>query len=595
MALRRYGLALAAFCICAVAAAPAFSTDWPLGRYDTSCTGYTPESISAPLAVAWEFNSLRAGKNTAAPIVADGTVFFCSTDRMLALDAETGKLKWSFPADQGLNGAIKASPAYSDGTVYFGASDGNLYAVSAADGTLNWSFPTNGSIRSAPIVYEGSVYFGSDNNSLYAIRASNGELAWRGPFVTKDDIASSPAIADGYAVFACADAMLYMASASSGSQRWEYRLPTSAVRSAPVVSDDVVHIAAGNTLYAVGRKAGRLRWFTPFKSDIASGPTIARNTDPVVEGTIAPPSKSIIYVVTRNNKLYALKSNGRPKWDNPVDLPYICNTAPTAVGDLVVVGGERGALCAYSALDGKLVWQYNILPSQFKGPGNYTAISAVTTVADKRLYVVTDDGTLHCFDSETPDNTAPEAFRLLPARGTAMSGSPPIDLSAIVYDMGCGVNPSTVELAIDGTAVTHEFDVTSSTVSYHTSDSSVPRVLPDGRHEITLRAKDWRGNAMVTSWSFIVDNKLRPPAPPKTAAKPKPGASPQPNTSVEAPVPPSPEASAGNVPSDGRFRRGGFGRGHIDRDGGPPPPPPPPVMPGAAGDTAVPQPAAPGP
>jgi len=591
MALRRCGLALAALCICVAAASPAFTTDWPMGRYDSACTGYTPDRIPTPLTVAWEYNTSRAAKNTASPIVADGTVFFCSTDRLLALDAVTGKLKWSYPADQGLNGAIKASPAYSGGVVYFGASDGNLYAVNAVDGTLNWSYPTNGGIRSSPVVYEGSVFFGSDDNSLYAVRASTGELAWRGPFSTKDDVVSAPSVSDGYAVFSCADALIYMASTNGGAERWEYRLPTSAVRSAPAVFDDVVHIASANTLYGIARKTGKLRWFTPFKSDIASGPTIAQNTDPVVEGAVTPPSKSVIYVVTRSNKLYALNSGGRPKWANPVDLPYTCSAAPTAAGDTVIVGGERGSLCAYSALTGKLIWQYNLLPAQFKGPGNYTSVSASPTVADKRLYVVTDDGTLHCFDSEMADNTAPEAFNLTPARGTAMSGSPPIDMSAIVYDLGCGVDPSTIELALDSTAVAHQYDVTNSTVYYQTSDQSVPKILTDGRHELTLRAKDWRGNSMVTSWSFIVDNKLRPPAPAKTAPKPASSGSSR-DTSAEAPPPPSPDAPTNTAPGEGRWRGG---RGRYGRDGSLPPPPPPGPVGGPSTDTAEPQPRPPGP
>jgi hypothetical protein len=186
-----------------------------------------------------------------------------------------------------------------------------------------------------------------------------------------------------------------------------------------------------------------------------------------------------------------------------------------------------------------------------------------------------------------------------------MSGSPPINFSAIVYDMGSGVDPSTIELAIDSTAVAHKFDITNSTVYYQTSESSVPRVLTDGRHEITLRAKDWRGNAMLTSWSFIVDNKMRPPAPPKSTVKPSAGATPgaHPTNPSAQPSTPTPPGTPGSgMPGEGR--RWPFGRGgRIPRTGYPTPPPPPgapgapgaPGTPGAGVETSEPAPPPPGP
>ncbi|MDO8588506.1 MAG: PQQ-binding-like beta-propeller repeat protein [Armatimonadota bacterium] len=569
----RYGLALAAVsCICALAPASAFSLDWPLGRYDSACTGFTPETISTPLTLSWEYNTSRAGKNTSSPIVVGDTVYFCAGDRVMALDAESGKLKWTYPADRSLSGTVKASPAFSEGALFFGATDGSLYAVNAANGVLMWTYPTGGAIRSSPMVSEGVVYFGSDDNSLYAVRAATGESAWRGPFATKEDIAAPPAVSSGYVVFACSDGLVYMAGASGGGQRWEHRLPMAPSRSGPVVSADVVHIAAGNTLYAIGRKTGLLRWSQPFKSDISAGPAIAQRSVSAEAGGNA--SRSAIFLTTRNNKLYALTSLGKLMWKDPATLPYNAGVAPTIAGGTVIVGTDRGYICAYSVEDGNLVWQQNVLPAQFKGPGDYTAVSAAPVVANNRIYVVTDDGSLHCFDYNMPDDSAPEAFNLAPAKAAAMSGSPPIRISAVVYDLGCGVNPSTIELALDGSTVTHTYDVVNSTVSYETSESSTPKILPDGRHQLALRAKDWRGNAMNVEWSFIVDNKLRPPTPPR---KPTPAQKPSRPSSRPAPPPPT-------------YGPGGPGGGSYG-ESPPPPPPPPGPMPGGGHGGAPPPPA----
>lgn len=563
MILRRIAL-FAALLMGVCAPVPVIALDWSLGRFDPACTGFTPERITTPLALSWEFNSFRTGKNPAAPLVVGPTVFFCSGDWIVALDAESGRVKWSYPTDQPLGGIVKASPAYDNGILYFGATDGNLYALNAETGVLLWTYPTKGAIRSSPVIADGVVYFGSDDNNLYAVRAGTGEQAWRGPFVTKDDVASPPAVSSGYVAFASTDGLMYLASASGGGERWQNRLPAAPTRSAPVVSADTIYIAASSTLYAIGRKTGLQRWYVPFKYDIAAGPTIAENVE-TSENTITTGGSSL-YLCARNAKLYGLTTAGKPKWKEPAGLPYNSASAPTVAGGTVFVGGERGAICAFSADTGNLLWQYNLIPTNWPGPGTYTAISAVPVVANRRLFVVTDDGSLHCFDPEMPDDSPPEAFSLTPTRGAAMSGSPPIKISAIVYDLGCGIQPATIELSLDNTVVEHTHDSMTSTVSYETTEKSTPKVLPDGRHELVLRASDWLGNTMTASWSFIVDNKLKPPTPPRTE---KPAAPKTPNQPPPAPPPPS-----GYGPGHGSEGPGPYGGPPVGF-GAPPPPPPP--------------------
>jgi hypothetical protein len=48
--------------------------------------------------------------------------------------------------------AIWGMPAISNGTVYFGSDDGNLYTVDAQNGSLRWKFLTQGIVRSRPAI-----------------------------------------------------------------------------------------------------------------------------------------------------------------------------------------------------------------------------------------------------------------------------------------------------------------------------------------------------------------------------------------------------------------------------------------------------------
>ncbi len=52
--------------------------------------------------------------------------------------------------------------------VYFGAGDGNLYALVAASGSKLGVFSTGSPIESSPAVADGRVYIGSDSHYEYA-------------------------------------------------------------------------------------------------------------------------------------------------------------------------------------------------------------------------------------------------------------------------------------------------------------------------------------------------------------------------------------------------------------------------------------------
>jgi len=75
-------------------------------------------------------------------------------------------MKWSYPTQ----GRIDSSPEIgSDGTIYVGSGDTNLYAI-YSDGTLKFKYKTEGSVLSSPVISEeGIIYFRSNDGYLYAI------------------------------------------------------------------------------------------------------------------------------------------------------------------------------------------------------------------------------------------------------------------------------------------------------------------------------------------------------------------------------------------------------------------------------------------
>ena len=116
-----------------------------------------------------------------------------STPWMLA----TGKLRWKFRnagerryAATHLHGSLPAgetmpdpfdvylsSPAFSNGAVYFGSGDGNIYALDAASGTSNGSFKTGDVVHASPAIVDGKLYIGSWDSYFYALDAATGKLS----------------------------------------------------------------------------------------------------------------------------------------------------------------------------------------------------------------------------------------------------------------------------------------------------------------------------------------------------------------------------------------------------------------------------------
>jgi len=74
-------------------------------------------------------------------------------------------------------GAVLASPAVSNGVVYVGSENNNVYALRYT-GVKVWNYPTGDAVLSSPAVTNGTVYVGSENNKVYALNATTGVKVW---------------------------------------------------------------------------------------------------------------------------------------------------------------------------------------------------------------------------------------------------------------------------------------------------------------------------------------------------------------------------------------------------------------------------------
>jgi outer membrane protein assembly factor BamB len=190
--------------------------------HDNFRSGVTESRLELPLKPAWTFKALyppspawpepakqdffHSHFNLRAvetydyafhAIAAAGGIYFASSsqNKVYALDAESGSVRWTFLVEA----PVRFAPVFSDGRLFFGSDDGCAYCLSAHEGSLLWKqriapdermIPGNGRmislwpIRTGLVVDEGTVYctaglFPEQGTYLAALDARTGDLKYR--------------------------------------------------------------------------------------------------------------------------------------------------------------------------------------------------------------------------------------------------------------------------------------------------------------------------------------------------------------------------------------------------------------------------------
>ena len=247
----------------------------------------------------WRFTT--KGSVTSSPVLSEGVVYVGSGENNLyAIDAMTGEDKWRFATKD----SVTSSPVVSNGVVYVGSRDTNLYAIDAMTGKMKWRFATKGAVTSSPAVSNGVVYFGSEDKNLYAIDAVTGKEQWR--FATGHCVDSSPAVSNGVVYVGSRDNNLYAIDAVTGKEQWrfatgDWSASGGSVYSSPAVSNGVVYVGSWNrNLYAIDAVTGKEQWRFATGDRVSSSPAV---------------SNGVVYFGSEDKNLYAIDAvTGQEKW-----------------------------------------------------------------------------------------------------------------------------------------------------------------------------------------------------------------------------------------------------------------------------------------
>jgi hypothetical protein len=194
------------FLTVATAAASAFAADWPMWRFDEHRSAEWTGELADELHLNWvrTYPALEPAFQNARlqfdlgyePVVKDGTLFVASSrnDSVTAVDTQTGEEKWRFYAE----GPIRFAPVAWQSRLFFGADDGCVYCLNAADGSLVWKYRAVPSqrkllgnerlisvwpVRGGPVIADGTLYFAAgvwsfEGVFVYALDADSGDVVW---------------------------------------------------------------------------------------------------------------------------------------------------------------------------------------------------------------------------------------------------------------------------------------------------------------------------------------------------------------------------------------------------------------------------------
>ena len=261
-------------------------------------------------------------------------------DALFALDPADFSASWAFPQENTNDDidvdALYGTPAVIGDTAFVPGYDGGLYAVAIRDqgGTAlpGWPFETDGHLVGGVTVSEDTVYFGSSDGNVYAVDAESGLARWPLPFVTGEAVWSTPTLAGDTLYVTSLDGNLYAIDATTGTERWRFTTGAG-IASSPIVDEDAgrVYIAGFDSqLRAIDLESHQQLWSLKADNWFWTRPLLA---------------DGVIYAGSLGNKVYAVDAaTGTPVWPQPFETESRVRSAPVIAGGWLIIIDQDGTV-----------------------------------------------------------------------------------------------------------------------------------------------------------------------------------------------------------------------------------------------------------
>ncbi|MEQ8224617.1 MAG: PQQ-binding-like beta-propeller repeat protein, partial [Candidatus Eremiobacterota bacterium] len=272
-------------------------------------------------------------------------------------------------------------------TVYVGSDDKNVYAISADNGKIKWTFKTGSWVSTSPAFYNNKIYIGSRDGKIYSLNIFNGKKEWE--FRGEETVFFNPSVDSDKGILLIGaslyerghhhDEVIFGINAESGSKVWSYKVGAS-VFHAPFLSGGIAYVGTeGGTVISLDAETGKEIWKFETGGRIYASPVI---------------SEDIIYIACEglfNNGIVILLNaeDGRHIWTMEFEKPF---RSSACVGeDIVYIGSLDKNLYAIDLEKRNILWKF-----ETKG-----GIRCTPVLYQDIVYTGSDDGCFYAVNALT--------------------------------------------------------------------------------------------------------------------------------------------------------------------------------------------------
>jgi FOG: WD40-like repeat len=299
------------------------------------------------------------------PIIAEGLAFVGSnTGDIYAIDALRGDINWQVE----LADRVRVSPAYHDSSIYVGSNAGEIRALTAENGVIQWQTEIEAAITGDLLVTEETVYISDVRGRLHAFNRETGEKRWQRRIDSK--ALSTPTLTSNSIIVGSQSGMLTAVTPSDGTRRWQQQFGAAIETSPTVLNEMIITGTRGGEVTAINMSGERL-WERGFEQPIrAPIATVAETT----------------FITTINDIHAVTRGRGTSRWSR--QLPGAVLGGPVVANRTVYVGTRDGTLTGLDTWSGR---------ERFRRELNSAVGFSAPAVVDGVCVIGTVDGTVHGF------------------------------------------------------------------------------------------------------------------------------------------------------------------------------------------------------
>jgi outer membrane protein assembly factor BamB len=333
----------------------------------------------------------------AAPVVGNGTLYVVDTNGAVnAFDAATGAKRWEYQlavSKDLTNTRFGGGATFYNGVVYATSGAGDVVALDAQTGTQKWRVKPAGPLRGSPTVEFNSLYAMTQDNQIVALDIADGHTIWQDAAATGEQGVfgvAAPAAGQSTVIAGYSTGELVAYRYENGRVLWSDALArTSISTSVSTLTDvDADPIIDNGRVYALGQ-GGRMAAYELVTGQRIWELSLAGISTPVVAG-------EWVFTLTSDARLLAIaRATGRVRWltqlaefkNQKKKTDPIFWTGPVLANNKLWIASSIGGVYSVDVTTGQAT-----LFTDLKSP-----VSQPPIVANKMLYILSDDGRINAF------------------------------------------------------------------------------------------------------------------------------------------------------------------------------------------------------